>query len=150
LGPLEVRDCEGSLVPVPAARLRALLAIMLLDLDRVLAWDRLIEDLWDGRPPPTARSTLQKYVYRLRSLLGQMGSGRELMTRGRGYILELPADRVDVGRFDALVAAGTLALNRGELDAGVTRLRAGLDLWRGPALADIDVGAVRMAAAALD
>jgi DNA-binding SARP family transcriptional activator len=123
---------------------------MLLDLGRLVAWDRLIEDLWDGRPPPTSRPTLQKYVHRLRSLLDQLDAGLVLVTRGRGYVLELAANQVDVGRFDDLVATGTAALDRGELDVGVTRLRAGLDLWRGPALADIEVGAVRIGAADLD
>ena len=53
LGPLEVREDE-RLVPVAGAKQRALLAALLLHANEVVSADRLIDELWDEAPPPTA------------------------------------------------------------------------------------------------
>src|SRR5688500_16105344 len=68
LGPLEaVRD--GSPVALGGPRQRAVLARLLLDVGRVVPADRLVDDVWDGRPPATGAKTLQKYVSELRKVL---------------------------------------------------------------------------------
>ena len=90
LGPLEVED-DGRSVELGGARQRALLAILVLRRNEVVAADRLVEDLYGGRPPPTAAKSLQAHVSRLRKTLGV---GR-LVTRGHGYSLETHPDEVD-------------------------------------------------------
>ena len=70
LGPLEVTD-EGARVPLGGQRQRAVLARLLVDAGRVVSVDRLIDDVWNSRPPATAHKTLQKYVSELRKALGQ-------------------------------------------------------------------------------
>jgi DNA-binding SARP family transcriptional activator len=52
LGPLEA-VADGRVVALDAAKPRALLAILLLHAGEPVSRDRLVEDLWDGRPPAT-------------------------------------------------------------------------------------------------
>ena len=81
LGPLEVHD-DGRPLELGGARQRALLAILLLQRGHVVTADRLIEDLYGGRPPATAAKSVQAHVSRLRRALGQEG---RLRTRAGGY-----------------------------------------------------------------
>jgi DNA-binding SARP family transcriptional activator/streptogramin lyase len=136
LGPLEVIDGARSIV-IGSGKRRSLLALLLLHGNEVLSADRLIDELWGEQPPPTAAKGLQVYVSQLRKEL-QNGADRDgvLVTRANGYVLVLGPDDVDVHRFERLVDAGESALAAGELDRAAQRLRQGLALWRGPALAD--------------
>jgi YVTN family beta-propeller protein len=131
LGPLEVLE-EGRPVALGGPKQRAVLAVLLLCRRQVISTDRLIDALWGDHPPATASKTLQGYVSHLR---GALGDG-VLLTRGRGYLLEVDADQVDADRFDAQAAKGRAALERGEAADAAELLRGALMLWRGPALAD--------------
>ena len=103
LGPLEVVD-DGRTVPLGGAKQRALLAVLLLDRNRPVSTDRLIETVWAGHPPETAAKSVQVYVSGLRKALGE---GR-ILTRERGYELRVEQGETDADRFDDLVerAAG--------------------------------------------
>src|SRR5262245_65499098 len=70
LGPLEV-VVDGRVVPVDAPKPRALLAILLLRANQPVSRDRLIDQLWDGRPPSSATKPVQTYVFQLRRALGR-------------------------------------------------------------------------------
>jgi DNA-binding SARP family transcriptional activator len=134
LGPLEVRDDRGALVRVPGAKERALLADLLVHAGRVVSADRLVEDLWGGRPPGHPANTLQGRVSALRRALGPAGA-RLVVTRLPGYVLEVDPGRVDGVRFERLVAeAQALAPPEGPRAARL--LEAALGLWRGAALVE--------------
>jgi DNA-binding SARP family transcriptional activator len=118
LGPLEV--AEGRrLLPLGGPKQRALLALLLLRANQVIPAERLVDELWSGRPPPTAGKTVQVYVSQLRKSLGVDA----LATRSPGYVLPLRTGQLDLDRFEALRAAG--------------RPHEALALWRGPPLADL-------------
>ena len=136
LGSLEVFEGARSVV-IGSGKRRSLLALLLLHGNEVLSADRLIDELWGEDPPATAAKGLQVYVSQLRKEL-QNGPDRDgvLVTRANGYVLVLGPDDVDVQRFERSVDAGERALAAGELDHAAQRLRQGLALWRGPALAD--------------
>jgi DNA-binding SARP family transcriptional activator len=86
LGPLEVRK-DGDRLALGGPKQRALLAILLLNADRVVSRDRLIEELWAAEPPAAARHALEVLVSRLRKALGADGSeGSVLLTRAPGYV----------------------------------------------------------------
>ena len=127
LGPLEV-VADGRVVVLKAAKPRALLAMLLLRVGEPVAADRLIEDLWAGRPPATAAKVLQTYVSRLRKALGE----EAIVTGPGGYELRVEADGVDLHRFERLVREAREA----EPAAAAQGLREALALWRGPALAE--------------
>src|SRR5581483_10867110 len=94
LGPLEVRAGDGSL-PLGGAKQRALLALLLLNANRVVARERLIDVLWDDEPPETAVKSVQLYVSQLRKLLPE----GTIETRAPGYLLAVERDAVDLTRF---------------------------------------------------
>jgi predicted ATPase/DNA-binding SARP family transcriptional activator len=130
LGPLEVRDGSGP-VRVPGAKERALLADLLVHAGRVVAADRLVEDLWGDDPPGNPANTLQGRVSALRRALGPAGPG-VVVTRPPGYVLEAAPEGVDAARFQRLVAEADAAAPT----QAARLLEAALGLWRGPALAE--------------
>ena len=132
LGPLEVRDGSRR-VPLGGVRQRSVLALLLLDANRVVPADRIVDELWGETPPATALTAVQVYVSRLRKALGH----EAIETREPGYVLEAGAATHDLLRFEANAAAGRKAIASGDLAGGAALLRAALGEWRGPALADL-------------
>ena len=139
LGPLEVLD-EGQAVPIGGTKQRALLALLLLHRNETLTTDRLIDELWGGRPQPTAVKALQVCVSRLRrALAGDLASrrGELIETREHGYRLRLDPDSLDTHRFEQLLAEGRSELSVRRPRHAAAALEAALSLWRGPPLGDL-------------
>src|SRR5262249_41943062 len=132
LGPLEA-VVAGRPVPLGGAQQRALLAVLVVRRGVVVATDRLVDELWGERPPPTASKTVQGYVAALRKVL----TGDVIITRGRGYVLAVEPDQIDAGRFESLVADGQRALAAADPNLAQERLRSALGLWRGDPLAEL-------------
>ena len=132
LGPVEARD-DGRVVRLGAGKQRAVLALLLLNANRVVASERMIELLWGERPPATAATALHGHISSLRKALGP----DVIATRAPGYVLELGTGELDLERFERLRAEGRDALERGDPGAAAEQLRAALGLWRGEALTDI-------------
>jgi YVTN family beta-propeller protein len=137
LGPIEVVE-DGERLPLGGTKQRALLALLVLNADRVVASDRLIDALWGESAPDGATHTLQVYISQLRKALrmpASTASGDVLLTEGRGYVLH--TREVDLYRFEETVESGRRALADGSPDEAAGLLRQALDLWRGPTLADL-------------
>ena len=129
LGPLEA-VVDGTPVRLAAEKPRALLALLLLNRNRVVSMERLVDELWGEEPPARATKALQVYVSQLRKALGP----ERLVTRPPGYELRVDEGELDVARFESLVAAAREQLSAGNARAAVKGLREALELWRGPAL----------------
>jgi DNA-binding SARP family transcriptional activator len=127
LGPIEAYG-EGKQVPVGGAKHRALLAVLLLNANRVVSRDRLVDALWEEEPPETAHKAVQVYVSQLRKLLGS----DLLLTRPPGYLLQVEPGMLDLDRFEAVLQDAR------EADPGTAanKLREALALFRGRPLAD--------------
>ena len=69
LGPLQVAK-EGRVLPLGGFKQRGLLALLLLDRNRVVPRDRLVDVLWGESPPASAANSIQNYVSKLRRLFG--------------------------------------------------------------------------------
>lgn len=150
LGPLEVWSGD-SLVEVTAPQQRAVLALLLTRPRRVVPAQLLIESLWEQSPPPTARASLQTYVYRVRRILERYGRGScAIRTQGPGYLLDVAPPAVDSLRFDQLAAEGLTVLRGGDSASGVAKLREALALWRGAAFADIPLSNAQAEASRLN
>lgn len=138
LGPLVVLD-EGRAITLGGSKQRALLALLLLHPNETLSTNRLIDELWGGRPPAKADKTVQMQISRLRkALAGQGGSASHgvVVTRERGYELTLDPECLDAHRFDRLVAEGRGELAGGRPQRAVSALEGALSLWRGAPLAE--------------
>jgi DNA-binding SARP family transcriptional activator len=140
LGPLEV-DRNGESLPLGGAKQRGLLAILLLNANEVVSTDRLIDELWGEEAPDTAAKALQVHVSQLRKVLepdrkpGE--SGRILVTRQPGYLIQLESGQLDLSHFEHLAAEGRRALAAGDPGLATRTLREALALWRGAPLADL-------------
>ncbi|MFI1104568.1 AfsR/SARP family transcriptional regulator [Streptomyces melanogenes] len=132
LGPEEVL-CGEQVVPISAAKHRAVLSMLLLRSDRVVSTEDLIDGLWGTDPPRTARTTLHNYIRRLRGVLREQGADL-LHTRPGGYTVDLAAHRLDVHDFEELAQRAEGARAAGDLDTASTLWRRALRLWRGRAL----------------
>ena len=130
LGPLEAWR-GGAELALGGPKPRALLAILALEVGRVVSVDRLVEDLWPGDPPESAPHAVQVYVSQLRKALGDA-----IAREGFGYRLGVEPEAVDTHRFAKLAADGHEELRGGNAAAATSTLREALALWRGPALAD--------------
>src|SRR5215813_7199379 len=94
LGPLEVRDGPAPVV-VAGRKQRALLARLLLDVNRTVARERLLDDLWGEDVPDSALKMVQIYVSQLRKVL----PADMLQTRPPGYAIEVDPAAIDRVRF---------------------------------------------------
>src|SRR4051794_17027859 len=95
LGSLEVVD-GGRSVALGSPKQRALLAALLLTPNRAVSIDRLIDAMWPTRPPNAAANALQYHVSQLRKLLGD---SEAVVTCGRGYLIRVEPDQLDLLRF---------------------------------------------------
>ena len=140
VGPLVVRADDGAPLTVPGAKERLLLAVLAADAPAAVSADRIVDALWDGSPPATARRSLQAHLVHLRSTLEPgrpHGScGRYVLGRGSGYVLELDRADLDSLAFADLVCRGRARLAAGLDAAAVLDLGGALLLWRGEPFAD--------------
>ena len=141
LGTMEVSDHRG-LVNIGPRMPRAILAALLMNANRVVPLDHLIDDLWGERPPAAAAATMHVYISNLRRALEPDRSRgtppRMLVSQAPGYMLRVDPLDVDAGRFEALVGEGrSLLCNSRDLSAARDALRSALALWRGQPYADL-------------
>ncbi|MFG2359082.1 BTAD domain-containing putative transcriptional regulator [Streptomyces sp. NPDC048521] len=148
LGALNAEVNGISIVPT-AGKPRQILALLALNPGRVVPVPTLMEEIWATELPQSSLTTLQTYILQLRRLLGTAmgpdvpGSAKDVLaTRYGGYLLQIPAQAVDVNRYERLVTEGRQAFEDGEDAAAASLLREALDLWEGPALVDVRLGPV--------
>lgn len=148
LGPLtaELRTPagEGRTVEIDPGpfKQRLLIALLLCRCNSVVLVEQLIDALWWDGPPRTAHKNIQVYVSHLRKLLAADGRPGRLRYRAQGYQLVLTPAEVDALRFQDLSRAGREALRRGDARAAAAAARKALGMWRGAALADLQVSPV--------
>ncbi|MFD1810760.1 BTAD domain-containing putative transcriptional regulator [Rhodococcus gannanensis] len=143
LGSMHAETGDGELelggprqLELGGPRQRALLTLLLVARGAVVSVDRLVEDLWQGEPPPRALGALQAYVSNLRRILEPDRPPRApatiLVSRAPGYCVVLGDGDVDAWRFESLLR------DSDHEDAHERRriLEDALDLWRGDALAE--------------
>jgi YVTN family beta-propeller protein len=137
LGPLEVLD-EGRELPLGPAKERAVLGVLLLHAGDVVSRTQLIDGLWGDSPPATAAKAVNVYVSQVRRTLSRNG-GEPIVTRPPGYVLDLDAEALDAARFQRLATAAREREQAGELEAAAALMREAIRLWRGPAMAGLEL-----------
>lgn len=137
LGPVRAWSGDEP-IEVGGPRQLTLLAFLVLHANRAVAGERLIEGVW-GVNGSGAGKRLSVAVARLRRALEPLADDgvSPLHTVDGGYMLALGPGDLDADRFEALVNDGLAALDVGAPDRAAERLREALDLWRGPALAEV-------------
>jgi DNA-binding SARP family transcriptional activator len=127
LGALRV-EIDGTALPIASATQRRLLAVLLAQPNVVVSVDRLADAVWDGNPPASARASLQTYLYRLRSAIGD----EVILTRPPGYLLDSATFTCDADQFESM-AQKARTTEAGEC---IELSERALALWNGNAFAE--------------
>ena len=138
LGPVGLIDGDER-TTVGGPRQVALLALLLLNANRAVSSDELIDALWGDLGPEGALKRLQVAIVRLRRTLeaGTVDGGSPLRTVAGGYLLEVQPGDSDAEAFQACAEEGRRALQAGDARRARDLLCEALGMWRGPALADV-------------
>jgi DNA-binding SARP family transcriptional activator len=146
LGPLELLVGDRP-VPITSTRQRIVAATLVMASNHMVSVDRLIEAVWDGNPPSSARNQIQICVSALRRVIGVPDL---IDTWPSGYGLRALDEQIDYHAFDAAVNRGRGAREQGRLEEALGHFDAALGLWRGPALAGVPGRAAGMHASMLE
>ena len=122
---------DGSVVDIGHARQRAVLAVLVAEVNRPVPAETLLDRVWPAQLPRHARTALAGYLSRLRRLL----PGVPIQRGPGGYALLADPDTVDLHRFQRLVAEARAATD----DEAARLFAAALGLWRGEAFATLDL-----------
>jgi DNA-binding SARP family transcriptional activator len=141
LGPLEVRDGD-EVIPVPGAKLQALLSALSLQANHQVSSSTLTEVLWADEPPARSVASLHNHVARLRRTLRDTNAVR-LTAAHNTYRLTLAAGELDVDDFQAAYRAAADARRAQDWAEVERHTRSGLDLWRGTPLGEVPPDALR-------
>jgi DNA-binding SARP family transcriptional activator len=154
LGPIEVRH-DGSPVLLRGTKPRELLVLLAIRANHPVGAEQLIDELWEGDPPPSASTALRVHINRLRRILeldrSPHSPSARLPAGPHGYLLRVEPDELDAQRFERLVAFARDANANGDPAGAVPHLTDAFDLWRGTAYADArDLSAARSEVARLE
>jgi DNA-binding SARP family transcriptional activator len=143
LGPVEISVNDTLLTP-SAPKVCQVLGMLLFSANRVVELDALIEELWADRPPHSAVTTAQTYIYHLRKMLARHAAAGaqvpRLESRAPGYLLRIEPGQIDAVVFERLYRQGRSLLDEHRPEEAAQRLAQALALWRGPALANVCAG----------
>ncbi|HEX9833877.1 MAG TPA: BTAD domain-containing putative transcriptional regulator [Mycobacterium sp.] len=138
LGPLQL-SVDGTTVPIGTPKQRAVLAFLVMNRNRPMAADSLINAVWGEDAPSEARASLHAYVSNLRRLFGTVGiDGRSMLEKvSPGYRLNVAESDVDLGRFIHQRNEGVQAATAGRFSEASRHYSAALAQWRGDVLEDL-------------
>ena len=138
LGPVGM-DFEDMPLAVKRPRCRAVLAYLLLHANRVVSTRQLIDALWGGSEPQTARSQIQADIAALRRACRDAGAKIPVESRAPGYSIAVDDGELDLDVFRSNMARARQEAARGDSRSAVRLIREALALWQGMPLADIAV-----------
>jgi DNA-binding SARP family transcriptional activator/tetratricopeptide (TPR) repeat protein len=135
LGPVEIHG-PGGQARLGGGRPVALLAVLMLQANRTVSYERLISAVWGNDPPVYTTAALQTYISRLRKALAEVEpyGPERIITYKTGYLLRVRPGELDLEQFREHVQRGRSAAAAGRLTDAITEFSTGLGLWRGSAL----------------
>lgn len=143
LGCLGIGEGGENLTPT-APKIRQVIALLLLNVGRTVPFSAFVDELWSDRPPRSFQTTVQTYILQLRRGLGR-GEPPDrhlnpIATVPSGYVLHPDGIRLDVHRFQDLVARGNRALVSSDPREALRCFSDSLLVWKGKALTDVRTG----------
>ncbi|ONI86414.1 hypothetical protein ALI144C_10830 [Actinosynnema sp. ALI-1.44] len=134
---------DGKQIDLGVRKQRFVLAMMLLDANKLVPAERLVELTWPDEAPRSARGVIHTHISRLRSVLNAADAERHgvaLISNGPGYVLRCDPKSIDINRFMDLC---TTARGCQDDEDRIRILDEALALWDGPALASVAAEEVR-------
>lgn len=120
---------DGQVADLGPSRQRCVLVALLVDVNRVVSVDQLMDRVWGDRPPHSGSNALHSYLSRLRKALGIT-----IARQPGGYVLRADPEAVDLHRYRGL----TERARRSDDATAVVLLDQALALWRGAALSGVE------------
>ncbi|MGW1075594.1 AfsR/SARP family transcriptional regulator [Streptomyces sp. NPDC002537] len=146
IGPFEIVSDDGRVYRPGTPKVCQTLALLLTRPHEIVTAESLIQELWGERPPRSAVTTLQTYIYHARRMFqneGLTAPGRPLIvTTPPGYAIQVEDSEVDIRVFEKLVKRARGHLGNGDAPSALRTVREALELWRGPALSNFQAGDV--------
>ncbi len=135
LGPL--RAWRGdALIDLGPVQQRVVLAVLLLQQNRPIGREQIINAVWGDAEPRYVANLLHRNISGLRSVLAlsrySPAESGELAWTDAGYVLTVPTGGLDLAAFDRDVDRARKARAAGDSALAAEVLRAALGLWRGP------------------
>jgi DNA-binding SARP family transcriptional activator len=124
----------GREVRLGGSKPRTLLAALILAHGRLVPDSQLSELLWGWQPPATESAQLCTYVSRLRS---RLAPEVDIVRQPPGYLLRVRSAEFDYEVFERLTLVGQEYMNTGQYASAAACFQSALDLWTGPALANV-------------
>ncbi len=142
---VKLRDHYLSLT---AAKPRAVLALLMLNVNETVPKSVFLDELWGEDPPNSAYNTLQTYIFQIRKWISRVQgvdpalvSGERVVTEPCGYSFCVPDSRqLDLGQFVLLAQEGEREFASGNYTDAVRLLNASLDLWSGQGTVEARTG----------
>ncbi|MGJ5756611.1 DNA-binding SARP family transcriptional activator [Streptomyces puniciscabiei] len=126
----------SALADLGPARQRSILGALLVDPERPVPLESLVDRVWGDRPPAGVRNVVHTYVTRLRRALARASAELpepiSLVRSPAGYLVSTDPGVVDLVRFRRLLKDAQQE-TLGDLERSVL-LQQALALWRGDAL----------------
>jgi DNA-binding SARP family transcriptional activator len=138
LGPLEV-TADSETLRLGGAKQRSVLAMLILNANRVVPVERLIRAVWADAAPHDATGIIHVYISGLRRILnpGRVLGLQVINRREPGYQLSVAPQQVDLLCFEQLLDEASRSVRANRLEQAEGHYRQALALWRGQALADL-------------
>ena len=130
LGSLEHGSADAP-TQLGGPKQRAVLAILIKNVGRLVSTDVLTDAVWGENPPGSVRSSVHTYISNLRVVIGGT-----IERTGPGYRLQVSPDVIDAVVFEHLVDQARASLGSSP-DRAAETLRDALSLWRGRPYADL-------------
>ncbi|MCI4064194.1 AfsR/SARP family transcriptional regulator [Micromonospora sp. R77] len=142
--------CVENTAGVTGRRATVLVAMLAANVNKSVSVDRMVDAVWDERPPATAREQVQNCMSMLRRVLGGGADAVDISRSGRGYQLNVDPGEIDAHCFERDLRTAAEHLAAGRAESAVATYRDSLALWRGPALEGMDGVELRACAHRLD
>ena len=135
LGPVELWS-RNQQIELGTAKIRLLLAVLLLEAGRAVPFELLVTRVWGEEPPAKVASSVQANLSRLRRKLEQAGDERVQLEHlaATGYRLRVAAEDVDALEFTRTVIQGQAAASHGERERAIRLLQTAEAMIRGDPL----------------
>jgi DNA-binding SARP family transcriptional activator len=134
LGQVQVRR-EGALLDLGPSQRRVILSVLLVQANRPISREQLIDAVWGEELPKYAANLAQKHISALRRQLEPGRPGRTpskvLVWTDAGYLLTVPPGDLDLQLYEDEVTRARRARARGDLRAAAEALHRALRQFSG-------------------
>lgn len=132
-------ELHGRRFSLTASKPRAILALLMLNVNEIVPTGTLCEELWGDELPRSAHNTLQTYIHQIRQWLSKTlqvdstcVSNELVVTEPGGYRFRVRDRRqLDLGEFECYFHLGVREFSRHEYQEAVSSLNTLLKLWSG-------------------